>query len=70
MIQTELADLLEVTDGHISRLISGDRRPSVELMAAIKGTLRWSLDSQVAHLDRGDYGSELKRRMDAWNLVV
>lgn len=62
----ELSRALDVSEATISRLIHGDRRPSLDLMLKIDGVLRWSLNSQADFLRESPvaYGHELSRRME------
>jgi len=64
VIASELARLADLSEATVSRLISGERRPSVETMAELKRLLGWSLDEQVDALAGGTFGSELADRME------
>lgn len=69
MNQAQLAEALNVTEATVSRLISGERRPSLDLTMRVNEVLRWSVNSQALWLGDvpgapGSYGSELKRRME------
>lgn len=66
-----MAELLGVSQATVSRLASGKRRPSAELMTKIRRHLNWSVDDQVK-LTTGSgvhpthvptYGREFSRRM-------
>jgi hypothetical protein len=48
----------------VSRLRSGERRPSVRMMMEVKRLLSWSLDDQAAALERGDWAAQFTGRMD------
>lgn len=63
MTGRELSEQLQVSEATVSRLASGERRPSVELMRKIQRVLRWSLVSQLQALETGSYADEFKRRM-------
>lgn len=57
----ELAIQLEVSEATISRLLSGERRPSVDVMVAIRDRFpQWGLDSQAEALKMGMYGPILR----------
>lgn len=57
----ELAAELDVSEATISRLISGERRPSVEMMMKMKGRFPfWTLDDQAKALGAGKYGEILQ----------
>lgn len=43
-----LGELIDLSHATVSRIRSGDRLPSVEVMAKIKDELGWSLDDQVS----------------------
>jgi transcriptional regulator with XRE-family HTH domain len=58
--QQQLADRLGVSQAMVSRLLSGDRRPSIALMNRIKDVLGWSLDAQAETMERGEYGQTLR----------
>lgn len=64
MQAAELARLVGASEATISRLASGERRPSIETMAAIEPVLRWSVDRQVDALRDDNYASEFKTRME------
>lgn len=46
-----VADDLGVTHSMISRIRSGDRLPSLQLVRRINATLGWSIDEQISSLD-------------------
>lgn len=59
----QLAVRLGVAESTVSRLLSGDRRPSVDLMSKIRDVLAFSLDEQGLALDLDCYGQTLRDRM-------
>lgn len=62
----ELAANLQVSEATVSRLLSNDRRPSVDLMTRVKEVFPfWSLDDQAVALGAGVYGGILKACMDS-----
>lgn len=61
----ELAAVLGVTASTISRLRSGDRNPSIELMRKIESLLGWSVGEQASLVALDEYRTELDRRMEA-----
>lgn len=61
----ELAGLTALSEATISRLASGDRRPSVETMGKVRGVLGWSMDEQADSLAAGTYAADFKQRMES-----
>lgn len=62
----DFSKLLGVSEATVSRLMSGDRRPSISLMMKIKDVLGgrlWTLDQQAKALESGKYGEELATRI-------
>lgn len=53
MIQKELAETLNVSEATISRVLSGERRPSVHLMQQVRDWTdgAWTIDMQVKALN-------------------
>ena len=64
MTGRELSEQLQVSEATVSRLASGERRPSVELMRKIQRVLRWSLVSQLQALETGSYADEFMERFE------
>jgi transcriptional regulator with XRE-family HTH domain len=64
MNQAEAAQALGCSVATVSRLRSGDRRPSLPLMQEIKRVLSWSIDDQAAAIERGDYAEMFTGKMD------
>lgn len=56
-----VADDLGVTHSMISRIRSGDRLPSLQLVRRISGALGWPVEDQVASLDPVKYAEEFER---------
>lgn len=52
-----VADDLGVTHAHISRIRSGDRLPSLQLVRRIEVKLGWLVSDQIADLDPGRYAA-------------
>lgn len=65
MKQAEFAEKIGWSESTISRVISGDRRPSLDLMLSMKVQFAWSMDSQADCVRAGVYGTKLKERIDA-----
>lgn len=63
MNQAEAASVLGCSEAHISRIASGQRAPSPELMVRIERHFRWELAAQVSSLNEGGYWAEFKARM-------
>lgn len=64
MINSEMATALEVSEATVSRIASGERRPSLDLMYKVRQTLRWGIEAQADAVIRGTYAAEFKRRME------
>lgn len=66
MNQSQLAERLGVSDATVSRICSGERRPSVDLIFKIRDVLRWSVESQADALRESTsrYGVEFKALME------
>jgi transcriptional regulator with XRE-family HTH domain len=66
MNATELAQVLDVSLATVSRISSGDRRPSIDLIMKIRNVLGWSLESQAHALAESTdaYGNEFRIRME------
>lgn len=65
MKNRELADALGVHESTVSRLLSGDRNPGIEVMSRIKERFGWSLDDQWAALGEEDtYAEALRSYME------
>jgi len=71
MTGAELAAMLEVSEATVSRIASGERRPSVDLILSIRRVLGWSFESQAMLLAESAvaYGTEFKARMDRKRVV-
>lgn len=59
----QLADRLQVSQGHVSRLRSGARLPSIALMWAICDALDWSPESQMVAIRKQTFHDELNARL-------
>lgn len=59
----EMARALGVSEATVSRLASGHRQPSLELMVKIREVLKWKLDPQADALRAGKYGEVLQAKM-------
>lgn len=55
-----IADDLGVTHSAISRIRSGDRRPSLEVMLKIMDIYGWSLEVQALAWTMGQYSAEFE----------
>lgn len=65
MLASELATRLGVAESTVSRLLSGERRPSLDMVLKIRATLLWGLEAQSAALQKGNYGTLLRVKMEA-----
>lgn len=66
----ELAATLGVSETTVSRLLSGERHPSLTLMTKIRDLFggAWSIDEQARELQLGRYGESLRAWMKASRL--
>lgn len=64
MSVTKTADLLEVSAATVSRICSGDRRPSLDLMFVIEAKMDWPLAEQAEAIQAGTYADKFKDRME------
>lgn len=65
MTGVEMAEALGVSESTVSRLASGDRRPSIETMVEIQRVLSWPIEHQIDSISGDTYGHEFKQRMEA-----
>lgn len=65
MNQPELAERLDVSVATISRICSGERRPSLDLMYVIEERMDWPFADQANEIRCDAYPSEFKKRMEA-----
>lgn len=65
MNQAEAADLLDVSVATVSRICSGERRPSLDLMYVIEERMNWPLQDQANEIRCDAYYSAFKKRMEA-----
>lgn len=59
----QIADDLGVTHAAISRIRSGDRTPSIELMMRISVLVKWSIDQQARAKSDGTYAAAFEKHM-------
>lgn len=64
MNQPETAEAIGCSLSMVSRICSGDRNPSTDLMREIRRVFSWSIDAQVDAMGRGTYGEEFTARME------
>lgn len=64
MKASEAADLLDVSEATISRICSGERRPSLDLMFKIRQVLVWSVADQLDEIQCGNYAQVFKQKME------
>lgn len=62
--QAEAAEALGCSTATVSRLRSGARLPSLDLMREIRRVLSWGIEAQVAAIDSGRYAIEFAEKMD------
>ena len=61
-----MAKVLDVSEATVSRLCSGERRPSLDLMLKIRYELAWPLDNQadVLNVSGSLWSSKFKERVE------
>lgn len=64
MNQPEAAEALGCSMSTVSRIVSGDRTPSVDLMKEIRRVFSWGLEAQVEAIDSGEYAELFKTKME------
>ena len=64
MNQPEAAEALGCSIATVSRICSGERSPSVELMKQIRRVFSWGLEAQINAQSRGTYAVEFVNKMD------
>lgn len=64
MTGAEAAERLGVSESTISRIRSGERRPSLDLMIGIAALFSWSMDEQATAIVDEVYEAEFTKRMD------
>lgn len=60
----ELAGLLGVSHATVSRIRSGDRLPSLQVMQKIREEFGWTLDEQTDARNAGNYAEHFCRTVD------
>ncbi len=68
MNQPQAAELLGVSVATISRLCSGDRKPSLDLIQTIEEKLGWSVQDQANELRCDSYYDAFRKKVEAWVL--
>ena len=68
MNQPQAAEALGVSVATVSRLCSGDRKPSFELMCRIEDTFGWSVQDQANELRCDAYYDAFSKKVDEWEL--
>lgn len=63
--QTELAERLGVSVATVSRICSGERKPSMQLMDRVEEVLGWPFSDQANELRCDAYYDAFRRRMEA-----
>lgn len=58
-----VAKVLGLTVATVSRIRSGDRLPSLNVMRLISESYDWSLDDQLVSRDEGTYANEFNRQL-------
>lgn len=62
----ELGELIGLSHSSVSRLRSGERGTSVQVMLKIEDVLGWDLHDQIAQRDKGKYAAKLERLLVEW----
>lgn len=60
----DMADRLGVSQATVSRLRSGKRRPSLDMMYKIEDVMRWNVAMQAKCMRAGDFPREFAERME------
>lgn len=60
----ELSQVLEVSEATVSRLGSGHRKPSTELMMQIADKLKWPIGHQAQAMRDGQYPDTFRQVME------
>lgn len=63
MNQPEAAEALGCSVATVSRIISGERSPSVDLMKEIRRVFSWGLESQINAVEAGTYAEQFEDKM-------
>lgn len=63
MIASELATAARISQATVSRLLSGDRGPSIRMMGRIRDVLSWPAEEQVRAIEKGQYAEQLNERL-------
>lgn len=63
--QVEAAEVLGCSPATVSRICSGERTPSLDLMYEIRRVLAWSVQQQADEVRAGTYAQMFKRKMEA-----
>lgn len=63
MIASELAAAARISQATVSRLLSGDRGPSIRMIAKIRDVLAWPAEEQVKAIEQDRYAEELNARL-------
>lgn len=64
MTGAELAEALGVSEATVSRIGSGERRPSMDLMLKIRDVLHWSVERQADAIRCETYAADFKTWME------
>lgn len=64
MNRTEMAEALGCSLATVSRICSGERAPSLTLMAEIRRVLSWSIESQANEMRCGTYPKVFEEKME------
>jgi transcriptional regulator with XRE-family HTH domain len=56
----EVGELLGMTHAGVSRLRSGDRLPSIDIMCEIEKHYQWNIDAQIKARRNGTYATEFE----------
>lgn len=62
----ELGEKIGLSHSSVSRLRSGERGTSLEVMLKIESLLAWELHDQIKCRDDGSYSDKLERLLAEW----
>lgn len=64
MNQAEAAKVLGLSQSQVSRLVSGRRGPSPNVMVKIERHFRWPMDAQISAMRDGHWWALFSERID------
>lgn len=62
----EVGELIGLSHSSVSRLRSGERGTSVQVMLKVEKLLGWDIHDQIEQRDKGKYAEKLERLLTEW----